>query len=147
VYGEDKFNPEGQAMSRGNDLVEELLEELKARWNEAVTVKELAKLVRLDPSDVERLLRRRTGLTFKQYVNQRRKDLVIQLVMEGQSLGYQIALEIGFREEHSFYRWFKKAFGVTFREYCRQQRNLNSPDRAGSDLPGADNNPKEQQGR
>lgn len=72
---------------------------------------------------------------------------MIKLVREGKLLGYQIALEIGFREVHSFYRWVKQAFGVSFRELCRQQRHglpLHPSHHAESDLPQTDEGLKNQ---
>jgi|GEM_PF-2522577 len=55
----------------------------------------------------------------KQFVQDRRKAFVLDLIKDSALPGYRVGFELGFREEQSFYRWVKETFGMRWTELCR----------------------------
>ncbi len=79
-------------------------------------MKEIADLYRLDSGNLERAFRKREGITFKQFVDEKRKAHVISRLADKMVFGYEIGAELGFANGRAFYRWVQRAFGVSFAE-------------------------------
>ena len=77
-------------------------------------MKEVADRYRLDSGNLERAFKNREGVTFKQFVDERRKAHVVSRLTKKTVFGYEIGAELGFADELAFYRWVKRAFGVPF---------------------------------
>jgi AraC-like DNA-binding protein len=100
-----------------------LLEFVEKDWKR-ITVKELAAQFQMYPSDISRLFRKSTGKTFRRYVNERRRQHLLEAIASSvDSRGYHFAEQLDFQEDRSFYRWVKKEFGVSFKQLCEQHRN------------------------
>jgi iron complex transport system substrate-binding protein len=88
----------------------------KANWREGKTLKEVADLFRVDAGNLERAFRNREGMTVKQFIDQRRKAHVMSRLQNKTVLGYEIGTELGFADDMAFYRWVRRAFGISFAE-------------------------------
>ena len=84
--------------------------------NKCLRAQEVAYAIGIHPSDLGRLFRRIKGITLKKYLDQKLKTEVIRLLIESDSMGYEISYQIGFSSEQSFYRWIKRVFGISFKE-------------------------------
>lgn len=89
---------------------------LKAKWLDGKSLKEIARLHRVDAGNLERAFRRQEGVTVKQFLDAKRKEHVLARLSEKKFLGYAIGAELGFANDLAFYRWVRRAFGVSFAE-------------------------------
>lgn len=94
--------------------IERAIRYIKANWRKGKTLKEVAELYSVDAGNLERAFKNREGMTFKQFVDERRKAHVTFRVADKTVFGYEIGAELGFAGELAFYRWVKRAFGVSF---------------------------------
>jgi len=78
-------------------------------------LKRMAADVGIDAADMERLFRGATGVTIKRYIDERKKEELVDLLKNGKTFGYEIGDTLKFRNDEAFYRWVKRAFGVPFR--------------------------------
>lgn len=99
--------PKQTAIARAIDF-------LKANWLDGKSLKEIAHLHRVDAGNLERAFRKQEGMTVKQFVDQKRKEHVLARLADKKFLGYAIGAELGFANDLAFYRWVKRAFGVSF---------------------------------
>jgi AraC-like DNA-binding protein len=104
-------------------VTQKIVAYVEKHWREGITVKEVAKEFALDPSDANRLFRSVTGKTMARYVREKRKEYLLTRLRTDHCFAYELARELGYQEEHSFTRWVKKAFGMSWTELCRLQRH------------------------
>ncbi|MBI5470835.1 MAG: AraC family transcriptional regulator [Ignavibacteriae bacterium] len=113
-----------------NPALEQAIVHIKERWREGKTLKEIAHLYRVDQSNLARAFRKTQQCTFKQYTDLRRTEHVQVRLVRNNVLGYQLAAELGFPTDHSFYRWVKRTLGVSFtRLQERIHRETDAPKR------------------
>ncbi len=94
---------------------------LRENFREEVSLNEVAKVVGLSPERFSRLFRSSLGLTFTEYRNQLRLDECRRKLLEGSDPITRIALEAGFQSLSQFHRCFRRAEGITPREYRRRK--------------------------
>jgi AraC-like DNA-binding protein len=114
-------------MLRRDQLAQGIVKYVEQSWKRGVTVKEVAAKVGADPSYVARLFRRLTGKPIACYVQEKRKEYVVFMVRTTGCYSYEAARELGYQEEHSFTRWVKNAFGMSWTELCRLHRDDSLP--------------------
>lgn len=90
-------------------------------WREGFTLKDVAARFNLDPGNLDRQFRQRTGTTVSAYVRTQRRAYVIERLRDGAVYGYQIGTELGFRNDCSFYRWVERTFGASFAELKKRR--------------------------
>jgi len=90
------------------------IRDLKSNWRDGKTLKEIADLHRVDAGNLERAFKNREGITVKQYVDRQRKVYIVSRLTDETVFGYEIGAELGFVDELAFYRWVRRAFGVSF---------------------------------
>lgn len=96
---------------------------LKSHWKSGKSLKEVAEQHALDSGNLERAFRKREGMTIKQFIDQKRKQYVLARLTKGFVLGFEIGDELGFADDLAFYRWVKRALGVSFAELRRQSND------------------------
>lgn len=96
---------------------------LKSHWKLGKSLKEVAEHYRLDAGNLARAFHKREGVTIKQFVDAKRKHYVIARLKKGFVLGFEIGNELGFADDLAFYRWVKRAFGVSFAELRRRMND------------------------
>jgi methylphosphotriester-DNA--protein-cysteine methyltransferase len=94
--------------------IERAIKYIKANWRAGKTLKEVAELHGVNAGNLERAFRNREGVTIKYYVDQRRKTYVMAQLKNKTHFGYEIGAELGFANGRAFYRWVKRAVGVSF---------------------------------
>jgi len=97
-----------------DSALEQAIEYIQANWKDGKTLKEIADLHRLDAGNLERSFRNRQGMTVKHFLDQRRKEHVASRLADKTLRGYEIGAELGFADDLAFYRWVKRAFGISF---------------------------------
>lgn len=103
---------------------------LKTSWLCGKSLKEIAHLHRVDAGNLVRAFRKQEGMTVKQFLDAKRKEHVLARLSDKEFLGYAIGAELGFANDLAFYRWVKRAFGVSFAE-LRSRKSRSRKSRAG----------------
>ena len=108
-------NMNGGAIVSKRSAIDQAIIYIKSNWRDGKTVKEVANFHEVDAGNLERAFRNRAGVTIKRYVDEQRKKYVLSQLNGKMKLGYEIGAAIGFSEDLSFYRWVKRAFGISFK--------------------------------
>ena len=87
---------------------------IKTNWKEGSTLKEIAQMHSVDAGNLARAFRAREGVTFKAFMDEKRKQYVTQTLEDSGQFGYEIGAGLGFRSDLAFYRWVKRTFGTKF---------------------------------
>lgn len=100
--------------------MEQAIEYLQTSWKLGKSLKEVAHHFHVDGGNLARAFRNRRNMTVKEYMDWMRRQYITAAIMRDHPLGYQLADELGFPTDISFYRWVKRVFGVSFQELQRQ---------------------------
>ena len=100
------------------DLLNEVLAYIELRLSEKITLEETARHFYVSVSTITQLFRQKMGTSFYRCVTQRRLIAAKLLINEGKSLE-DISRRVGFTDYSSFYRAFKKEYGITPRQYTQ----------------------------
>jgi AraC-like DNA-binding protein len=95
---------------------------IREQFREDPSQEEIARGVGLSTSHFSRLFHRRTGLRFKEYVNELRLQQTRQDLRESEEPITSIAFAAGYRSISQFNRQFKGHYGLSPREYRRRHR-------------------------
>jgi len=98
----------------------EVLEYVRQHYAETIKIEDLAQLVHLSTSQFERRFRKLFQCTPLQHITQVRIRAACHLLSSGHDTVASIALDVGFYDHSHFTRSFKKAMGVSPREYRAQ---------------------------
>ena len=89
---------------------------IKNHLSEQMTLHEMAKRTAMSKSSFCESFRKITGETFNKYLNRERVEAAAALIKSGK-LVFEAAMEVGYGDSSTFYRNFKKHFGVSPSEY------------------------------
>jgi AraC family transcriptional regulator len=101
-------------LNRVKDLVH-------ARFNDSLSIDEIAREAAVHPMHLEREFRRMFGCTIGEYVRQLRVEYSCRALADSDTPLKRIALDAGFFDQSHFCRVFRALTGVTPREYRRQR--------------------------
>ena len=100
------------------DLLNEVLAYIELHLSEKITLEETAKHFYVSVSTITQLFRQKMGTSFYRCVTQQRLIAAKTLIAEGKSLE-DVSRAVGFTDYSSFYRAFKKEYGITPRQYTQ----------------------------
>ena len=100
------------------DLLDEVLAYVENHFSDRITLEETAKHFYVSVSTITQLFRQKMGTSFYRCVTQRRLISAKTLIQEGKSLE-DVSRAVGFADYSSFYRAFKKEYGITPRQYTQ----------------------------
>lgn len=100
------------------DLLNEVLAYIELHLSEKITLEETAKHFYVSVSTITQLFRQKMGTSFYRCVTQQRLIAAKTLIAEGKNLE-DISRAVGFMDYSSFYRAFKKEYGITPRQYTQ----------------------------
>lgn len=109
--------PEDHHTTRGQALISDAIKYINSNYTHEITVHDVAQVVHLSQYHFCRLFKNVTGTTFLQYLNNKRLKEAHILLSSADIPLSQIALETGFSSGEHFTRVFKKAYGMTPREF------------------------------
>ena len=98
------------------DLLDEVLAYIELHLSEKITLEETAKHFYVSVSTITQLFRQKMGTSFYRCVTQQRLISAKTLINEGKSLE-DVSRAVGFTDYSTFYRAFKKEYGITPRQY------------------------------
>ena len=100
------------------ELLEQVLAYVEAHLGEKISLEETAKHFYVSVSTITQLFRQKMGTSFYRCVTQRRLIAAKTLIGEGKTLE-DVGHAVGFVDYSSFYRAFKKEYGITPRQYTQ----------------------------
>ena len=100
------------------ELLDKLMAYIEAHLGQKITLEETARHFYVSASTITQLFRQKMGTSFYRCVTQRRLISAKALINEGKSLE-DVSREVGFTDYSSFYRAFKKEYGITPRQYTQ----------------------------
>ena len=100
------------------DLLDEVLAYIELHLGEKITLEETAKQFYVSVSTITQLFRQKMGTSFYHCVTQQRLISAKALIGEGKSLE-DVSRAVGFADYSTFYRAFKKEYGITPRQYTQ----------------------------
>ena len=100
------------------DLLNEVLAYIELHLSEKITLEETAKHFYVSVSTITQLFRQKMGTSFYRCVTQQRLISAKTLINEGKSLE-DVSRAVGFTDYSTFYRAFKKEYGITPRQYTQ----------------------------
>ena len=100
------------------DLLNEVLAYIEAHLQEKITLEDTARQFYVSASTVTQLFRQKMGTSFYRCVTQRRLISAKTLIAQGKTLE-DVGHAVGFTDYSSFYRAFKKEYGITPRQYAQ----------------------------
>ncbi len=107
-------------VSRG--VLAEVEHEIKNRFAENLTLKELSEKYYINNAYLGQLFRKQYGCSFKDYLNQTRLDMAADLLIHTDKKIYQVAEEVGYHNLDYFVNRFISAKGCTPAKYRRKAR-------------------------
>ncbi len=110
--GDQNFVPEKPTM------INSLVEYVEKHLEEKLTLDEVAARFYISRGTVNKLFRQSMDSTFYKFLTQRRLILAKSLIKEGLSME-EISVKCGFSDYSTFYKLFKKEFGISPREFTK----------------------------
>ena len=100
------------------DLLNEVLAYIERHLSDKITLEDTARHFYVSVSTITQLFRQKMGTSFYRCVTQRRLISAKSLINEGKALE-DVSRAVGFTDYSSFYRAFKKEYGITPRQYTQ----------------------------
>ncbi|WP_029192261.1 response regulator [Paenibacillus harenae] len=100
-------------------LIKQLIEYMKERTHESITLRDLAEQFSLSPNYLGHIFKEETGKNFSDYFIQMRMERSCELLKTTNLKIYEIADQVGYRHLPYFSRQFKETYGMTPLEYRR----------------------------
>jgi AraC-like DNA-binding protein len=89
---------------------------VEENYTKSITLSDTAGKFYISESTISHLCKEKLGVSFYQYVTQRRLIAAKSLIEKGFLLE-DVALQSGFGDYSGFYRAFRQAYGITPRQY------------------------------
>ena len=100
------------------ELLERVMAYIEGNIGQHITLEDTAKHFYVSVSTITQLFRQKMGISFYRCVTQRRLIAAKTLIQNGQTLE-DVSRAVGFTDYSSFYRAFKKEYGITPRQFSR----------------------------
>jgi AraC-like DNA-binding protein len=97
-------------------LLDKLTAYVEENYASKITLGEVAKQFYISESTISHLCKEKLGVSFYQYITQRRLIAAKSLIEQGVHLE-DVALRSGFGDYSGFYRAFRQTYGITPRQY------------------------------
>ncbi len=104
------------------NAVSSLLQYVDAHFREEISRSDLSEMFFFDPDYITRIFKRERGMSYKNYIIEKRLTLAKKLLKETDSSIRDVSLMVGYDNYSYFTRLFKKSYGVTPAEF---RQNLN----------------------
>lgn len=107
----------GKRMSQYEKIVKDVKGIIEKRYNESITVNEIAESIYLSPYHTNSIFKQVTGKTIFDYLTEYRMEKAKELLKNPYSRIYLVADSVGYKNKSHFCLTFKKYAGITPSEY------------------------------
>lgn len=114
--------PAGNRQEQSMLRLKRILDTIHDRWNEELSLSEIAKQEYLSVSYLSRFFKSSLHTTFTEYVTDLRLSRAAQLLASSGDSVTQIAYTCGFRSGSAFIGYFRERYGLTPGQYCKGRR-------------------------
>lgn len=104
------------------ELLDRIMAYIEKQYSKPLTVKNIAEKFFISSSTVSHLFKQKIGVSFYQYVTQRRLIAGKLLIEKGIPME-DVAIQTGYQVYSCFYRAFKQEFGISPRQYRKMCSN------------------------
>ena len=105
---------------RKQQLLDQITAYVDRNLDQRITLQSVAEHFQISVSTVTQLFQRKAQTTFHQFLTEKRMKAAETLIARGIPLE-EVGKQVGFNDHSSFYRAFKKHFGVSPRSFRREQ--------------------------
>lgn len=98
-------------------LIDRIIEYVDGHYCEDINLTQIADRFFMNAAYLGQLFKENTGMSFAQYINRKKINMVKQLCIKSDLKVYEIIEKAGFRNPEYFYRQFKRYEGITFAEF------------------------------
>lgn len=106
--------------SKNGRLVEEIIDNIRERVHENITLRDMANRFSFSPNYLGVLFKEETGYNFSDYVIKLRMERARELLVSTKLKIYEVASQTGYQYLPYFSRQFKEMYGMTPLEYRRK---------------------------
>lgn len=112
----------------GKCLVERVEKDLARNFGEQLTLRDIERSSGYSVYQIIRAFRRRLGITPHAYLVRMRLHYAAEMLLQGESIA-GVAAEAGFSDQSHLTRHFKRAFGMTPKQYLLDRHRSGSAER------------------
>lgn len=112
-----------QFMPTGEALEDRIVQYINSH-PESVTLRDIAEHFSYHPNYISSLLSKRIGKKFSEIVLEKRMDRAAILIKGTDLSVEEISSMVGYSDTSNFYKAFREYYGVSPREYAKQQKNI-----------------------
>lgn len=99
------------------NVVTDLVLWIEKNINKKITAKDVVSKSGYSEFYLQRAFAAQRGETISRYIRRRKLELAASMLSEGENEIIDISLKLGFNDVSTFYRSFRRKFGVTPRRY------------------------------
>lgn len=115
------FYNEKTILTNSNNIVDQISRFINNNISYKIVIEDIAKYLALSTSRISHIFKKETGISILKYINKKRMILAKELIKKGETF-INIASQCGFQDYTSFFRTFKKEFGITPGDYSKKIR-------------------------
>lgn len=109
-----------QETSKKRDVITQIKEYIQENYNKELSLNEIARSFYLNPYYLSQLFKKKTGMTYQNYVTSLRVEKAKQLLWEEKHKVYEISEMVGYSDTAYFSKVFEKNVGCRPSEYKKQ---------------------------
>ena len=106
---------------QNSEQIKKVYEYIHENYYRKIGLEEISQLVNMSPVSFNRFIKKRTGKTFINYVNDTRISYASRLLIESEKSIGEISYQCGFNNIANFNRIFKKSHSIRFQPHNRFQ--------------------------
>ncbi len=117
---------ESMRNERNMQRLKRILDRIHERWNEAISLSQIAQEEYLSASYLSRFFQKNLNISFSQYVKELRMRNARRMLIQSEQSVTHIAYDCGFRTPSMFIETFRQYYGVTPKQYRRDWQKTRS---------------------